>query len=129
MTAAENGHAEELLELLDVGANIDFKQQVCANAENIGLIQQKRAFSYPRCLLTLLLVALLCLIALFVWQLEGLLRQDGYTALISAAAEGRTDCVRLLAERGADKEVVCVRYMKFVAFRLRKLISSLFVFS
>jgi ankyrin repeat protein len=31
--------------------------------------------------------------------------QDGDTALIGAAAKGHTDCVRLLIDAGADKDV------------------------
>ncbi len=31
-------------------------------------------------------------------------RQGGFTALLRAASNGHTDCVRLLIERGADKE-------------------------
>jgi ankyrin repeat protein len=30
--------------------------------------------------------------------------QDGWTALIRAAAEGRADCARLLIDASADKE-------------------------
>ena len=34
----------------------------------------------------------------------------GYTALIESAKNGRLDCVRLLVERGADKDArSCVR--------------------
>ncbi len=41
--------------------------------------------------------------------------QDGSTALICAARYGHTECVRLLAESGADKEAkTIVRFMMFL---------------
>ncbi len=52
-------------------------------------------------------------------------KQAGYTALIHAAKNGRLDCVRLLVERGANREARsgvrlmpcrCTLYMLFFAF-------------
>jgi ankyrin repeat protein len=43
--------------------------------------------------------------------------QNGYTALILAAMNGGADCVRLLLERGADKNAACrVRLAALLCF-------------
>jgi ankyrin repeat protein len=53
--------------------------------------------------------------------------QDGETALMCAAAEGHTDCARLLIDAGADKEAknkVCTAVVAVFFFQCSRVIDA-----
>ena len=112
MTAARSGHAAAVRELLDHGAKVDAQEEIAgetaliwAAAENhadiVGLLlkakadpnQRSKSMTWPK----------------DSFGLEGVptfLPKGGWTPLMYAAREGAADAARMLAEAGADLNVV-----------------------
>jgi ankyrin repeat protein len=103
--AASCGRKNEVLKLMDEGANIDSKNAVRVFLfkllhGNLGIFEIKMLF-FMLCFENSLRSSL-CTVSGF--ASHACQTQAGYTALVYAAISGHTDCMRLLVEGGADKD-------------------------
>jgi hypothetical protein len=104
LTAAKDGRVTVMRDLLDEGANIEYKDKVrCTSVEPIPQSLCKshywnrfRAF----CESSALLIAVR-----FPFRRLFQHMQDGMTALSKATAYGHADCVHLLLDAGVDKDL------------------------